>query len=98
MNGATSGSACAAPAAAAPLNATLFNAAGSCAAALTLYNTLYNATLDTKQQVIVVCCPGGLCTAGTLKQGGTRPGLGCEALRSCHSRDQPHNIPPARHA
>ena len=54
MNGATSSSACGAPAAAAPLNATLFNAAGSCAAALTLYNTLYNATLDTTQQVRVM--------------------------------------------
>ncbi len=52
--GATSAGACVAPVLAAPINATLFNAAGSCAAALTLYNTLYNATLDITQQVSVM--------------------------------------------
>ena len=49
--GATDLSACATPPSIVPLNATMFNAAGSCQAAIDLYNRLYNATLDITQQV-----------------------------------------------
>ena len=49
--GATDPSACATPPSVVPLNATLFNAAGSCQAAIALYNSFYNATLDMTQQV-----------------------------------------------
>ena len=49
--GAADPSACATPPSIVPLNATLFNAAGSCQAAIALYNSLYNATLDMTQQV-----------------------------------------------
>ncbi len=53
--GATASSACAAPPTLPTFNAALYNAAGSCAAALTLYNSVYNATLTTAQQVPVIC-------------------------------------------
>ena len=49
--GAPDPSACAAPPTVVPLNATVFNAAGSCQAAIDLYNSLYNATLNISQQV-----------------------------------------------
>ena len=54
--GANNSSACAPPPALPTFNATLYNAAGSCAAALTLFNNLYNTTLDTSQQVTFTFC------------------------------------------
>jgi hypothetical protein len=53
--GATASGACAAPPAVPPFNATLFDAAGSCAAALTLFNSLYNSNLTIAQQVGILC-------------------------------------------
>ena len=49
--GATDASACATPPSVVPFNATQFNAAGSCQAAVALYNSVYNATLTIAQQV-----------------------------------------------
>ena len=51
MLGAADSSECAVPPTVAPFNATLFEAAGSCAAALSLFNSLYNTNLTTLQQV-----------------------------------------------
>ena len=64
MLGAADGSECAVPPTVAPFNATLFNAAGSCAVALTLFNSLYNATLTTAQQVSGRDCWLILCRHG----------------------------------
>jgi hypothetical protein len=77
--GAADSGACVAPPTVAPFDATLFNAAGSCAAALTLFNSVYNAALTTRQQVRVSHCWMILCGQG----GRTAGARGRHAHRCC---------------
>ena len=52
--GATDSSACAAPPAVPAFDAALYNAAGSCPAALVLFNGIYGTNLTTNQQVSLI--------------------------------------------